>query len=59
MTNPCMNAEPLEQKSEPQAPRSSVKSLLNRVWPVAVLAIALAVTVAWIGLLGYGLAMLF
>jgi hypothetical protein len=29
--------------------------LINRVWPIAVLALGLFVTISWIGLLGYGL----
>jgi hypothetical protein len=33
-------------------------TLLNRVWPLAVLTVGLIMTVAWVGLLGYGLVML-
>jgi len=30
-------------------------TLLNRVWPLAGLSVALVATVAWMGLLGYAL----
>jgi hypothetical protein len=33
-------------------------TLFNRVWPLAVLTVGLIMTVAWVGLLGYGLIML-
>jgi hypothetical protein len=33
-------------------------TLVNRVWPLAVLTLGLIMTVAWVGLLGYGLIML-
>jgi hypothetical protein len=30
-------------------------TLFNRIWPLAVLTVGLVVTVAWMGLVGYGL----
>jgi len=37
------------------AVRVDVVALWRRAWPVAALAVALIVDVAWVGLLGYGL----
>ena len=47
-----MVTAPPEQKIAPQTP---VAAVLRHIGPVAGLAIALIATVAWIGLLGYGL----
>ncbi len=43
---------PPEQNTAPQTP---IAAVLRQIGPVAGLAIALITTVAWIGLLGYGL----
>jgi hypothetical protein len=37
---------------------STIVSAFQRVWPIAGVSLALIVTVAWIGFLGYGLARL-
>ncbi len=50
-TNVIVTAPP-EQKIAPQTPIAAVMRLIG---PVAGLAIGLITTVAWIGLLGYGL----
>jgi hypothetical protein len=34
---------------------SVMDTLFNRVWPLAVLTLGLIATVAWLGLVGYGL----
>jgi hypothetical protein len=33
-------------------------TVFNRIWPLAALAVGLIVTVAWMGLVGYGLILL-
>ena len=40
-------------KSKPA--NSGLMSMFHRIWPALVLAAGLIVTVAWMGLLGYGL----
>jgi hypothetical protein len=45
-----------EQKTVPQTP---IAELVHHIGPIAVLAVGLITTVAWIGLLGYGLIKLF
>jgi hypothetical protein len=44
--------------AEDAKPRSVVLTFWHQVWPLAVLAIALMVNLAWVGLLGYALAKL-
>ena len=51
MSNTVVVAPP-EQKTTPQRP---IRAMLHHIGPVAGLAIALIATVAWIGLLAYGL----
>jgi hypothetical protein len=40
------------------AAMSTIVNAFQRVWPIAAISVAFIVTVAWIGLLGYGLARL-
>jgi hypothetical protein len=37
------------------APVPSGTSLFDRIWPAAVIILALALNIAWVALLGYGL----
>ena len=43
-----------DKKLSPNAPLAA----WHRAWPVTALAVAVAINLAWIGLLAYGLAML-
>ena len=52
MSNTNVVVAPPEQKTTPQRP---IRAILHHIGPVADLAIALIATVAWIGLLAYGL----
>jgi hypothetical protein len=52
MSNTNVVVAPPEQKTTLQRP---IRAILHHIGPVAGLAIALIATVAWIGLLAYGL----
>jgi hypothetical protein len=52
MSNTNVIAAPPEQRT---APRTPIAATLHHIGLVASLAIGLIMTVAWIGLLGYGL----
>jgi hypothetical protein len=49
---------PLNPSIEPVGATAAAGPLFQRIWPQAMIALGLGLTVAWTGLLGYGLAKL-
>jgi hypothetical protein len=54
-----MSANPYRERITPVLSGSVPRTLLNRVWPLAGVGIALIANAMWIGILGYGFSKLF